>query len=172
MPATPDQLLARLQELGIATTTHRHPPVFTVAESRELRGVLPGAHCKSLFLRDREGGFWLAAMLEQRRISVNALARAMGAKRVSFASAAELMEHLGVIPGAVTPFGLINDHGHRVRPVLDAAMMRESALLNFHPLDNAMTTAISPDGLLRFIAACGHAPRLVELAGLEPEAGA
>ncbi len=167
MPVTPDQLLARLAELGIEATTHRHAPVFTVAESQDLRGQLPGGHCKSLFLRDREGGFWLASMLEHRKISVNALARAIGAPRVSFASAEDLMHHLGVIPGAVTPFGLINDRAHAVTPVLDAAMMRECALVNFHPLDNAMTTAIRPADLLRFIAACGHAPRLVELAPLE-----
>lgn len=167
MPTTPDQLLARLAELGIETTTHRHPAVFTVAESKALRGVLPGAHCKSLFLRDREGGFWLVAMLEQRRVSVNALARAMAAPRVSFGSADQLMQHLGVIPGAVTPFGLINDRAGLVTPVLDAAMMRDYALLNFHPLNNAMTTAIRPADLLRFIAACGRVPRLVEIAPLE-----
>lgn len=167
MPATPEDLLARLAALGIATTTHRHAPVFTVAESQALRGQLPGGHCKSLFLRDRDGGYWLAVMLEHRRVSVNALARALGAPRVSFASAEELMEHLGVIPGAVTPFGLINDHALRVTPVLDAAMVREHALLNYHPLDNSMTTAIAPADLLRFIAGCGHTARQVELAPLE-----
>jgi Ala-tRNA(Pro) deacylase len=171
MPATPDQLLARLAALGIEATTHHHAPVFTVAESRALRGALPGGHCKSLFLRDREGGFWLAAMLEHRRVSVNALARALGAPRMSFASADELMRLLGVVPGAVTPFGLINDAGCRVTPVLDAAMLREHRLLNFHPLDNSMTTAIAPEDLLRFIAACGHTPRLVELAPLDATAG-
>jgi Ala-tRNA(Pro) deacylase len=167
MPATPDQLLARLAALGIVATTHRHAPVFTVAESQALRGQLPGGHCKSLFLRDREGGFWLAVMLEHRKVSVNALARALAAPRVSFAPPDALMTHLGVIPGAVTPFGLINDTACRVTPVLDAAMLREHALLNFHPLDNSMTTAIAPDDLLRFIAACGHTPRLLELAALE-----
>ena len=167
MPLSPDQLLARLAELGIQATTHHHPPVFTVAESQHLRGQLPGGHCKSLFLRDRQGDFWLVVMLENRRVSVNALARAIGAPRVSFASAEELMDLLGVIPGAVTPFGLINDVGTRVTPVLDSAMLREHSLLNYHPLDNSMTTAISPEDLLRFIRATGHDPRLVELEPLE-----
>jgi Ala-tRNA(Pro) deacylase len=167
MPATPEQLLLRLSELGIATTTHHHPPVFTVAEAQALRGQLPGGHCKSLFLRDRDGGFWLAVMQEERRLSVNALGRALGAPRVSFAPAQSLLELLGVIPGAVTPFGLINDTARRVTPVLDAAMLRDHTLLNFHPLVNHMTTAITPADLLRFITACGHAPRLVEPAQLE-----
>lgn len=167
MPATPQDLLARLDRLGIQATTHHHPPVFTVAESQELRGQLPGGHCKSLFLRDRDGAFWLAVMLEHRRISVNALARAIGAPRVAFGSADELKDLLGVIPGAVTPFGLINDTARRVTPVLDAAMLREHALLNYHPLDNSMTTAIRPADLLRFIGSCGHTPRLVDLAPLD-----
>jgi Ala-tRNA(Pro) deacylase len=166
MSATPEQLLAHLARLGIAAKTHHHPPVFTVAEAQALRGSLPGGHCKSLFLRDRDGGFWLAVLQEDRRVSVNALARALAAPRVSFASPEELMQHLGVIPGAVTPFGLINDIDRRVTPVLDAAMLRDHALLNFHPLDNTMTTAVTPNDLQRFIAACGHTPRLVELAGL------
>jgi Ala-tRNA(Pro) deacylase len=167
MPATPEQLLARLAALGIQATTHHHPPVFTVAESQALRGQLPGGHCKSLFLCDREGGFWLAVMLEHRKVSVNALARALAAPRVSFATPEALMRHLGVVPGAVTPFGLINDTARQVTPVLDAAMLREHSLLNFHPLDNSMTTAIAPDDLLRFIAASGHRPRLLELAALD-----
>lgn len=171
MPLTPDQLLARLAELGIQANTHRHPPVFTVAQSKELRGILPGGHCKSLFLRDKAGGYWLAVMLEHRRVSVNALARALGAPRVSFAGADDLMALLGVIPGAVTPFGLINDTGIRVTPVLDAAMLREHSVLNYHPLDNSMTTSISPADLLRFIAETGHTPRLVELEALEQAAG-
>jgi Ala-tRNA(Pro) deacylase len=167
MPATPEALFGRLADLGIATATHHHPAVFTVAEAQALRGQLPGGHCKSLFLRDKLGDFWLAVLQEDRRVSVNALARAMAAPRVGFAAPSELLDLLGVIPGAATPFGLINDTAHRVTPVLDAAMLRDHTLLNFHPLDNRMTTAIAPADLLRFIAACGHTPRLVELASLQ-----
>jgi Ala-tRNA(Pro) deacylase len=166
MPLSPEDLLARLDALGIAAVTHRHAPVFTVAESQALRGALPGGHCKSLFLRDKLGGFWLAVMQEHRRVSVNALARALAAPKMSFASAEELMAELGVIPGAVTPFGLANDTRHRVTPVLDAEMLAIDPL-NYHPLDNAMTTAIAPGGLLAFIAACGHRPRIVALDPLD-----
>src|SRR5436190_19199775 len=108
MPATPQDLFARLDRLGIPYRTHHHPPVFTVAESAALRGALPGGHCKSLFLKDKKGGLWLAVMLEHRRIDLNRLAEQLGAPRFSFGSAALLEEVLGVTPGSVTPFALMN----------------------------------------------------------------
>jgi Ala-tRNA(Pro) deacylase len=166
MPLSPEDVLARLRALNIHAVTHHHPPVFTVAESQALRGQVPGGHCKSLFLRDKQGDFWLAVMQEQRRVSVNALARALGAPKMSFGSPDDLMAHLGVIPGAVTPFGLANDLARRVTPVLDAEMLAIDPL-NYHPLDNAMTTAIAPNDLLAFIVACGHTPRILSLDALD-----
>jgi Ala-tRNA(Pro) deacylase len=130
-------------------------------------GNIPGDHCKSLFfLKDKKGGFWLAIMLEQRRISLNKLAARLTAPRLSFGGAAELYDLLGVRPGSVTPFALVNDVAHRVTPVLDLAMLDRDPL-NHHPLATDRTTAIAPADLLRFIAACGHRPRIVDLAGLE-----
>jgi len=161
-PATPEDLFARLAALGIAVTTHRHPPLFTVAESKGLRGALPGAHCKSLFLRDRAGALWLVVAAEDRALDLKALAPLIGAGRLSFASPERLMARLGVAPGSVTPFALINDRERAVNVVLDAAVMA-APLANFHPLTNAATTAIAPADLLRFIAACGHAPRIADL---------
>src|SRR5215831_16916245 len=105
---TPDDLFARFDALGIAHRTYSHPPVFTVAEAAALRGKLPGGHCKSLFLKDKKGGLWLAVMLEERRIDMKALADRLGAPRFSFGSAGLLEEALGVTPGSVTPFALIN----------------------------------------------------------------
>jgi len=166
MPATPEELLARLDALGIPHRTYEHPPVFTVAEAVALRGKLPGGHCKSLFLKDRKDGLWLAVMLEDRRIDLKALADRLGAPRFSFGSAALLAEALGVTPGSVTPFALINDKSQRVTVVLDEAMLSHDPL-NYHPLDNARTTAIAPADLLAFIAACGHRPRILALEGLE-----
>src|SRR5437588_5534652 len=129
----PEELLARFSEVGIAHRTYLHPPVFTVAEATALRGSLPGGHCKSLFLKDRKGGFWLAVMLEERRIDLKRLAVRLEAPRFSFGGAAELYELLGVHPGSVTPFALINDVECRVTPVLDAAMLDHDPL-NYHPL--------------------------------------
>ncbi len=167
-PITPEQLFCCLDALGIAHRTCSHPPVFTVAEAAALRGSLPGGHCKSLFLKDRKGGLWLAVMLEVRRIDLNKLAARLAAPRFSFGSADELYAALGVRPGSVTPFALVNDAAHRVTPVLDAAMLEHDPL-NYHPLANDRTTAIASADLLRFIAACGHTPRIVDLAGPERE---
>jgi Ala-tRNA(Pro) deacylase len=165
-PLTPGQLFRHLDVLGIAHRTVSHPPVFTVAEATAMRGHLPGGHCKSLFLKDKKGGFWLAVMLEERRIDLNKLAIRLGAPRFSFGAAADLEGLLGVRPGSVTPFALVNDLAHRVTPVLDRAML-DCDPLNYHPLANDRTTAIAPADLLRFIAACGHQPRIVDLAGLD-----
>ncbi len=163
MPATPETLFARLDELGVAHKTHTHPPVFTVAESVALRGVLPGGHTKNLFLKDKKGGLWLAVMLEERRTDLKRLADALGAPRFSFGSGELLREVLGVRPGSVTPFALINDTAHRVTVVLDRGMLAHDPL-NYHPLENDRTTAIAPGGLVRFIASCGHEPRILDLA--------
>jgi Ala-tRNA(Pro) deacylase len=161
-PFTPDQLFARLDALGIAHRTYTHPPVFTVAEAVALRGKLPGGHCKSLFLKDKKAGLWLVVALEERPIDLKRLAAALAAPRFSFGNADLLYEVLGVRPGSVTPFALVNDTTERVTIVLDRAMLDHDPL-NYHPLDNDRTTAIAPGDLLRFIAGCGHQPRIVDL---------
>ncbi|MBV9198950.1 MAG: prolyl-tRNA synthetase associated domain-containing protein [Alphaproteobacteria bacterium] len=162
---TPEELFARFDALGIEHRTYSHPPVFTVTEATALRGNLPGGHCKSLFLKDKKGGFWLAVMLEERRVDLKKLAALLPAPRFSFGGAADLVRLLGVRPGSVTPFALINDVQHLVTPVLDAGML-EYDPLNYHPLENDRTTAISPADLQRFIIASGHVPRIVDLAGI------
>jgi len=164
-PLTPDQLFCRLDALGIAHRTHPHPRVFTVAEATRLRGSLPGGHCKSLFLKDKTGGLWLAVVLEERRVDLKRLAAHLAAPRFSFGGAAELWDALGVTPGSVTPFALANDAACRVAPVLDALMLEHDPV-NYHPLENDRTTAIAPQDLLRFIAASGHVPRIVDFARL------
>lgn len=165
MPATPEDLFARFEDLGLQTGTMHHPPVFTVEEAKQLRGPIEGGHCKSLFMRDKKKGQWLVVALEDTRIDMKELSDRLGSPRLSFGSAERLMDVLGVIPGSVTPFALINDPGVTVSVVLDADMMKVSPL-NYHPLRNDMTTAITPDDLLTFIRACGHTPRVVDLAGM------
>jgi Ala-tRNA(Pro) deacylase len=169
MPETPESLLARLAAAGIEARTVTHPPVFTVEESRALRPELPGGHSKNLFLQPAraEGPFLLAVLEEGRRVSVNALVRAVGAPRMNFAPAEALMRHLGVEPGSVTPFGLVNATPGAVRPVFDQGLMAEE-WVNFHPLTNTMTTAIRPGDLLRFLRGLGHAPELVEVPATPP----
>lgn len=157
-----DGLLARLAALGIATRTVEHPPVFTVEEARRHRGDLPGTHTKSLFLRDKKDAMWLVVCREDRTVDLKALARRLGAKHLSFGSPERLLRHLGVIPGAVSPFAVINDTDRVVKVVLDREVLAKDPV-NLHPLDNAKTTAISAADLLRFLEAEGHAPEVIDL---------
>jgi Ala-tRNA(Pro) deacylase len=161
MPASPEDLMARLEELGIRSETHRYPPLFTVEESKAQRGALPGGHCKSLFLKDKKRALFLVVALEDRAIDLKWLRGPLGVKTLSFGQPELLMDVLGVIPGAVTPFAVVNDGANRVRVFLDSAMPERSPL-NYHPLTNEATTAISPGDLVTFLAACGHAPRAID----------
>ncbi|MEE8188398.1 MAG: prolyl-tRNA synthetase associated domain-containing protein [Kiloniellales bacterium] len=162
LPTSPEALLARLEELSIETRTTSHAAVFTVVESKALRGDLPGGHIKNLFLRNKKGAMWLVTCLEDRQIDLKALGAALGAGRFSFGSAERLMTYLGVIPGAVTPFAVINDKGGQVRVVLDQGLLAHDTIY-CHPLVNDMTTAIAPDGLIRFLNAEGHEPQIIGL---------
>lgn len=160
MPATRHDLLARLVELGIATTTIDHEAVFTVAQSSRLERELPGGHTKNLFLKDKKGALFLVVALGHAHIDLKSLHRTLGCDRLSFGKPELLLEVLGVPAGSVTPFALINDRARRVTVILDADMMRNERL-NFHPLENTATTNIGREDLLAFIRACGHDPRVV-----------
>ena len=161
--ATPDDLFARLQALGIETKTVRHAPVFTVEESKALRGQLPGGHCKSLFLKNKKGKFWLVVALEDSRINLKRLAQQLGAGRLSFGKPEAMRDLLGVEPGSVTPFSVINPSTVSVQIILEERMLSQRPL-HYHPLLNDQTTAIEPEDLVRFIRACGHAPQIHALA--------
>lgn len=162
-PASPEALWAYLDGLGIAHTTHRHAPVFTVEEAQRLKGDLPGAHTKNLFLRDKKGTMWLLVARFDQDVDLHVVAPQVGARgRLSFGSAERLMRYLGVVPGSVTPFAVINDHGGAVSVALDAGLGSQD-VWNAHPLDNAMTTAVGRDDVLRFLHAAGHPPVWVEL---------
>ena len=168
MPATPHDLFACLEKLGIATDTIEHAPVFTVAESRSIKAAIPGGHSKNLFLKDRKDRLFLVVAKDETRIDLKRLHEAIGASgRLSFGSADLLRETLGVEPGSVTPFAAINDAAGRVSVVLDAALMA-CERVNFHPLVNTMTTSIGQDDLVRFLRATGHEPRTLSLP--EPKA--
>ena len=165
MPVTPDQLFAALDSLGIRHSTVRHPPLFTVESSRSLRGQIPGAHTKNLFLRDKKYAIYLVVTLEHADIDLKGLHRLLGANgRFSFGSSDLMREVLGVEPGSVTPFGAINDTQGRVTVVLDATMMGHKAL-NYHQLVNTMTTSIDRDDLVKFLESTGHTPRIERLSG-------
>jgi len=161
-PASSAILFERLHELGIETRTVRHPPVFTVEEAKALRGEVEGSHTKNLFLRNKKGAMWLVVCPEDRTVDLKTLGERLGAGRLSFGSAERLMRFLGLVPGAVTPFGVINDKGCEVRVALDRVIFNKEPL-NFHPLDNAMTTSISGENLIRFLEAEEHSPLIIDL---------
>jgi Ala-tRNA(Pro) deacylase len=163
MPASPDDLLAYLTALGIRTSTVDHPPLFTVEDSRNLRGDIPGGHTKNLFVKDKKGRLFLLVLGEATVVDLKRVHETIGAQgRVSFGSAELLEEVWGVKPGAVTPFGAINDKAGRVSVVLDEAMMRNERL-NFHPLVNTRTTGLKSADLIKFLRATGHEPLVVAL---------
>lgn len=163
MPLSPEDLFARLDQLGIATTTVSHPPLFTVADSHKVHREIVGGHCKNLFLKDEKGALFLLVALHDTVITLNQLHKRIGSKRLSFGKPELLMEVLGVTPGSVTPFALANDTACRVTVLLDRAML-DHEILNYHPLTNEMTTSIRRDDLQRFIEELGHVTHVIDLA--------
>jgi Ala-tRNA(Pro) deacylase len=162
IPTSPQRLLARLDALGIAYRNHEHAAVFTVEEAKALRGELAGGHIKNLFLRNKKEEMWLVVAEEDKRIDLKALGERLGAGKLSFGSADRLLRYLGVLPGAVTPFGIINDKDRKVNVVLDRDLMGFNPV-NAHPLVNTMTTALAPQDLVKFLEAEGHKPDILDI---------
>jgi Ala-tRNA(Pro) deacylase len=164
MPASPDDLFAYLDRLGIAHPTVSHPPLFTVEQSQALRGSIPGGHTKNLFLKDKKDALYLVVALEDAKIELKSLHRLLGASgRLSFGSADLMRELLGVEPGSVTAFGVLNDTEQRVQVILDADLMAHDPI-NCHPLTNTMTTTIGREDLVRFLKSTDHVPRIEPVA--------
>lgn len=163
MPKTPDDLFAYLAGLNIPVTTVTHPPLYTVADSQALRGEIAGGHTKNLFLKDRKDQYFLLTVEEEATVDLKTIHTLIGAAgRVSFGRPEALMELLGVIPGAVTAFGVVNDTEQRVKVFIDQALLGH-AVINAHPLTNEATTSIAAQDLLRFVKATGHDPSILKL---------
>jgi len=162
---TRDDLLAFLAQQGIDQTTYDHPAVFTVGESGKIKDDIPGAHTKNLFLKDAKDQLWLISAEGHAQIDLKRLHTVIGSARLSFGKA-ELMEAtLGVSPGSVTAFGLVNDADRRVRFVLDRTLA-EAGQVNFHPLTNTATTTVSGGGFRKFLDALGIEPLVVDFAAM------
>jgi Ala-tRNA(Pro) deacylase len=162
MPTTRAELMDFIDGLGIKTKSYEHPAVFTVAESLAIEKSMPGGHTKNLFLKDKKDRLFLVVALHDAAIDMKTLHKTLDCDRLSFGKAELLEATLGIKPGSVTPFSIINDKSGAVTLILDAAMMDE-LLLNYHPLENTATTAIARDDLLRFIRATNHEPRIVKV---------
>lgn len=168
LPVDAAALLRRLDALGIAYTLHEHEPVFTVAESEHLTTTIPGIHCRNLFLRDKKKAMFLVVAANETKVDMKKLQGLLGCDRLSFGSADRLWEFLGVRPGSVCPFAVVNDMNNEVAIHLDKAMM-EGELVCYHPMENHLTVSLPPAGLIKFIESCGHTPHIIDLRQAAPE---
>ena len=159
--ASVEQLFALLDRLEIEHGTVEHPPFFTVEEGRCWHDKIPGLHCKNLFLKDEKGKFWLALLPAEKRADLNALRKRIGAPRFSFGSAAWLQSVLGLTPGSVTPFGLMNDRERKVTVIVDEDIL-VSEWVNFHPLHNGASTTLRSAALMAFIRSLGYEPLIAD----------
>ncbi len=159
------ELFAQFDSLSIAHTTHEHIPIFTVEEGAEIKAKLPGGHTKNLFLKDKSDALFLVCALGDTHIAVNRLHKELGCKRLSFGKPDLMLEHLGVTPGSVTLFAIMNDTSHAVTLVIDKALLAYD-IVNFHPLKNDATTAISSADMIKFAKAVNHNPIIMDFEAL------
>jgi Ala-tRNA(Pro) deacylase len=160
-----DRLLAWMADNGLGQTTHDHPAVFRVEEGLELKAAMPGAHTKNLFLKDKKGRLWLISARQDTVVDLKRAPKTIGSDRLSFGNEGLLYETLGLTPGSVTAFGLVNDPDHRVTFVLDKALW-DADVVNFHPLTNTATTAMGQDDFRKFLALLGREPIVVDFGRL------
>lgn len=168
MPTSPEALMNYLQGMGIEFQLHHHKAVFTVAEAETVEHDIPGTHCRNLFLRDKKKQNFLVVLRNETRVDIKKLQSLIGADKLSFGSADRLWDYLGVRPGSVCPYAIINDRGGEVRIFLDKSMMNTDRV-NYHPLINTMTIGTTPENLLRFIESTGHTPHVIDLSSAAPD---
>ena len=165
MPDIRKPLLDLLDKLGIVYTTHEHEAIFTVEQGAHIKAGLPGGHTKNLFLKDKSGALYLICALGETKIPVNQLHKVLGCKRLSFGKPDLMEDVLGVTPGSVTFFAVMNDRENRVQLVLDKALF-DHELVNFHPLENTATTAFATSDLQVFAKATGHDPVILDFGAI------
>lgn len=162
MPASPDDLFKVFKANDIEYNLYSHEPLFTVSQSSQLKQDIPGLHCRNLFLRDKKKNMFLVVAPNERAIDLKKLSRLLDCGRLSFGSEDRLWQYLGVKPGSVCPFAIMNDKDTDVTLVLDKAMMQAS-IVNYHPLDNSMTVGVSPEDLRKFCSLYSDDTLIVDL---------
>lgn len=168
LPTSPEDLLACFKEQGIAYVYHEHEPVFTVAESEYLKQHIPGLHCRNLFLRDKKKKNYLVVAANETMIDLKKLPALIGSDRLSFGSADRLWQYLGVRPGSVCPFAIMNDKDGEVKIILDKSMM-DAETVCYHPMENHLTVGVSPADLIKFIENSDHIPHICDLSEAAPD---
>lgn len=167
LPTTPQDILDILDDLGISYKLYEHEPIFTVAEGEHLKAGMPGVHCRNLYMRDNKKNNILVVAANETDIDLKKLPDLLECGRLSFGSPERLWEYLGIRPGSVNPFTVINDKNNDVALYLDAKMM-EADIMNVHPMDNAKTVGLPPSDLLRFLDKIGHAYKVIDLSSAAP----
>lgn len=152
-----DALLALLEQQNVPFQCEYHEQVLNMAESGALALSLEGARCKNLLLQDKQENVYLVVTTAHKSLDLSAVAKTLGSKRLSFASAERLFELLGVRPGSLSPLALVNDPARKVRLVIDEALAHEAVFL-FHPLDSSATVALARQDFDAFLQHIGHAP--------------
>lgn len=168
LPTSPESLMAQMEEMGIEYELHHHEAVYTVAESEKVDAQITGTHCRNLFLRDKNKKNYLLVLSVETEVDMKKLPAVIGSDRLSFGSADRLWQYLGVRPGSVCPFSIMNDTDHQMKILLDKSMM-ETEIVNYHPLLNTMTVSLKPVDLIKFIESTGHEAHIVDLSPAKPE---
>lgn len=168
LPTSPESLMAQFEEMGIEYELHHHEAVYTVVESEKVDAQIAGTHCRNLFLRDKKKKNYLVVLQNATDVDMKLLPAVIGSDRLSFGSADRLWQYLGVRPGSVCPFSIMNDTDHQVKILLDKSMM-ETDIVNYHPLLNTMTVSLKPVDLIKFIESTGHEVHIVDLSLAKPE---
>lgn len=156
-----NELFNYLSSLQIKTITLQHEPLFTCQQAQVMHGTIAGGHCKNLFLKDDTRQLWLITALWDTKIDLKQLSKVFMAPKLRFADAHLLKAHLGLEPGSVTPFGIINDSGHTVRVILEKALFSHE-VINVHPLTNDATTSLAPQDLEKFILSLGNSLQIID----------
>ena len=151
------QIYDYLQENSIWHEITEHKAVYNMAELAEVPCPYPEADAKNLFVRDdKKQNYYLITVKGEKRVNLKAFRKAQGTRNLSFASAEDLMERLGLIPGAVTPLGVLNDETRSVKVFLDRDFLQEPGLVGVHPNDNTATVWLKTEDLVRIIREHGN----------------
>lgn len=168
LPTSKEQLTSHLDGINIAYKLYEHEPIFTVEQGKHLKESIPGTHCRNLFLRDKKKAMFLVVAANETKIDLKKLPDLLGSKRLSFGSAERLWDNLGIRQGSVNPFCIINDTDDQITMILDASMM-DKPLVNYHPMDNALTVGLTPQELISFIESINHNYKIVDLSPAAPD---
>jgi Ala-tRNA(Pro) deacylase len=160
-----DLLKKKFADLAISVGYYEHAPIFTAQDGIKHTANIPGLAAKNLFLCDKTNKFWLVVMPYYLKLNVRKLAAFIGASELQFAKPEQLLQHLGITPGSVTPLALINDLKNEVIVIVDETFLVKD-LIQIHPLRNDMTVTIQPQDLLKFIKSCGNQLKIVNLESL------